>query len=116
MEAPQIDIMPFRGDLKETRKAIDDVKRAATALLGDKLLLDREAEMAEDTRQLDINPDDVPAIIHPLKPLEEEKDEILNEAALLRDTMRACLARLEDLEPTAPELEDELVKRIADIN
>ncbi len=115
MEAPRLDLMPFSGGLKETRKVIDDIKKAAVALLGDKLVLDCEAEMEEDTHQFNINPDEVPRIKHPLKPLEEEADEVLSQAALLRNTMRACLQRLKILDPEAPELQDELVKTIADV-
>ena len=111
-------LQPFKGNLKETRKAIDDIKKAAIALLGDKLILDLEEKMQNDSSQLDINPQDVPTTTHPPKPLtlSEEVDEVLVQAACLRDTMLACLTRLEELNPEEmPELDDEIIRRIADL-
>lgn len=115
MEAFRTDFMPFTGNLEETRKAIQDVKEDAIKLLADKLVLDRETEMREDVQQLNINPEDVPIINHPFKPLEEEQEDVYSRVAILRDTMRACLTRLEELNPDEmPELDD-TVKIIADL-
>lgn len=115
MKTPLINFMPFTGDLTETKKIIKNIKDAAIKLLADKLVLDCETKMREDVQQFNINPEDVPTIDHPLKPLEEEQEEVYSRAAILRDTMRECLARLEELSPEEiPELDD-TVKIIADL-
>lgn len=115
METPKLDILPFKGNLKKTKKKIEDIKNDAIELLADKLVLDCEVEMREDVQQLNINLEDVPTINHPLKPLDEEVDEVLVDAAFLRDTMRACLARLEELNPEEMTKLDDTVKIIANL-
>ncbi|MBN2095842.1 hypothetical protein JW752_00380 [Candidatus Peregrinibacteria bacterium] len=115
MEALRLDLHPFEGDLAETRKKIDDIKKVAIALLGDHLVLQEEETMRRDVKKLLIDPKEVPTIQHPLKPLEEEQEEVYSQIAILRDTMRACLRRLKILDPKAPELDDQLIKTIADL-
>ncbi|MBU1018152.1 hypothetical protein KKA33_03950 [Patescibacteria group bacterium] len=97
MEAPRLDLLPFGGSLEETRAKINDIKKVAVALLGDHLVLKEEEMMRRDIKQL------------------EEKEEVYSQVALLRETMRACLKRLKVLDSQAPELNDRLVKIIADL-
>lgn len=104
---------PVKGTLKEVKKMIEDIKKAAIAVLGDCVALKEEVVMRRDAKELDLKPEDIPTTEHPLMPLKEEVDQSLSEAAVLRDMMRACLERLELLDPKAPELTDELVQKIA---
>ena len=86
---------PVKGTLKEVKKMIDDIKMVAMAILGDNKVLNKS-----------------PTIEHPLMPLDEEIDQTLSEAAVLRDIMRDRLERLKELDPEAPELKNEFIQKI----
>ena len=96
-EMQRLVTQPVKGTPKGMKKMVERIKMAAMTTLGDNKVLNK-----------------TPSIEHPLMPLDEEIDQNLSEAAVLSDMMKECLEKLEELDPNAPELMDELVQKIAD--